>query len=110
MKFQDELESGKRPKKSGPSIQEQVELYRDKLLQRVSMIFFVFGISLVLFSWKPLFLDIFQEKEKEKETEKDKEKEKERKDKEKERKDKDKSDVSHKEKEKDDSTPGRKEK
>uniref|UniRef100_A0A673H6K5 U2 snRNP-associated SURP motif-containing protein n=1 Tax=Sinocyclocheilus rhinocerous TaxID=307959 RepID=A0A673H6K5_9TELE len=34
MKFQDELESGKRPKKSGPSIQEQVELYRDKLLQR----------------------------------------------------------------------------
>ncbi|XP_016395195.1 U2 snRNP-associated SURP motif-containing protein-like isoform X4 [Sinocyclocheilus rhinocerous] len=57
MKFQDELESGKRPKKSGPSIQEQVELYRDKLLQRV--------------------------KEKEKETEKDKEKEKERKDKEK---------------------------
>uniref|UniRef100_A0A8C1V5A2 U2 snRNP-associated SURP motif-containing protein n=1 Tax=Cyprinus carpio TaxID=7962 RepID=A0A8C1V5A2_CYPCA len=59
MKFQDELESGKRPKKSGPSIQEQVELYRDKLLQR--------------------------EKEKEKETEKDKEKEKEkeRKDKEK---------------------------
>ncbi|XP_026098647.1 U2 snRNP-associated SURP motif-containing protein-like isoform X2 [Carassius auratus] len=55
MKFQDELESGKRPKKSGPSIQEQVELYRDKLLQR----------------------------EKEKETEKDKEKEKERKDKEK---------------------------
>lgn len=36
MKFQDELESGKRPKKSGQSIQEQVELYRDKLLQRVS--------------------------------------------------------------------------
>uniref|UniRef100_A0A9J7XDC0 U2 snRNP-associated SURP domain containing n=1 Tax=Cyprinus carpio carpio TaxID=630221 RepID=A0A9J7XDC0_CYPCA len=98
MKFQDELESGKRPKKSGPSIQEQVELYRDKLLQRVSMIF---GITLLLFYWKPLFLNILQEKEKE--TEKDKEKEKERKDKEK-------SDVSHKEKEKDDSTPGRKEK
>ncbi|TRY84162.1 hypothetical protein DNTS_026056 [Danionella cerebrum] len=55
MKFQDELESGKRPKKTGPSIQEQVELYRDKLLQR----------------------------EKEKEIEKDKEKDKERKDKEK---------------------------
>lgn len=36
MKFQDELESGKRSKKSGQSIQEQVELYRDKLLQRVS--------------------------------------------------------------------------
>ncbi|XP_051984742.1 U2 snRNP-associated SURP motif-containing protein-like isoform X2 [Xyrauchen texanus] len=34
MKFQDELESGKRPKKSGQTIQEQVELYRDKLLQR----------------------------------------------------------------------------
>uniref|UniRef100_A0A672RIJ6 U2 snRNP-associated SURP motif-containing protein n=1 Tax=Sinocyclocheilus grahami TaxID=75366 RepID=A0A672RIJ6_SINGR len=61
MKFQDELESGKRPKKSVPSIQEQVELYRDKLLQRVSMNFFacfVFGITL-LFSWKPLFLFFF---------------------------------------------------
>lgn len=34
MKFQDELESGKRPKKSGQSILEQVELYRDKLLQK----------------------------------------------------------------------------
>ncbi|XP_028833766.1 U2 snRNP-associated SURP motif-containing protein isoform X2 [Denticeps clupeoides] len=34
MKYQDELESVKRPKRSGPSIQEQVELYRDKLLQR----------------------------------------------------------------------------
>uniref|UniRef100_A0A3B5PWY9 U2 snRNP-associated SURP motif-containing protein n=1 Tax=Xiphophorus maculatus TaxID=8083 RepID=A0A3B5PWY9_XIPMA len=31
MKFQDELESGKRPKKPGQSIQEQVEHYRDKL-------------------------------------------------------------------------------
>uniref|UniRef100_A0A6Q2Y0B5 U2 snRNP-associated SURP motif-containing protein n=1 Tax=Esox lucius TaxID=8010 RepID=A0A6Q2Y0B5_ESOLU len=37
MKFQDELESGKRPKKSGQSIQEQVEHYRDKLLQKVRM-------------------------------------------------------------------------
>lgn len=36
MKFQDELESGKRPKKSSQSIHEQVELYRDKLLQKVS--------------------------------------------------------------------------
>lgn len=35
MKFQDELESGKRPKKPGQSFQEQVEHYRDKLLQRV---------------------------------------------------------------------------
>lgn len=35
MKFQDELESGKRPKKAGQSIQEQVEHYRDKLLQKV---------------------------------------------------------------------------
>ncbi|XP_069474361.1 U2 snRNP-associated SURP motif-containing protein isoform X3 [Ambystoma mexicanum] len=34
IKFQDELESGKRPKKSGLSIQAQVENYRDKLLQR----------------------------------------------------------------------------
>ncbi|KAA0719229.1 U2 snRNP-associated SURP motif-containing protein 140 kDa [Triplophysa tibetana] len=80
MKFQDELESGKRPKKSGQSIQEQVELYRDKLLQR--------------------------EKEKEKETEKDKEKEKGKERKDKEKSDvsyKDKAD-------KDDSTPIRKEK
>lgn len=37
MKFQDELESGKRPKKPGQSIQEQVEHYRDKLLQKVIM-------------------------------------------------------------------------
>uniref|UniRef100_A0A673ZL98 U2 snRNP-associated SURP motif-containing protein n=1 Tax=Salmo trutta TaxID=8032 RepID=A0A673ZL98_SALTR len=35
MKFQDELESGKRPKKSGQSLQEQVEHYRDKLLHKV---------------------------------------------------------------------------
>uniref|UniRef100_A0A8C4ETI4 U2 snRNP-associated SURP motif-containing protein n=1 Tax=Dicentrarchus labrax TaxID=13489 RepID=A0A8C4ETI4_DICLA len=35
MKFQDELESGKRPKKPGQSFQEQVEHYRDKLLQKV---------------------------------------------------------------------------
>ncbi|XP_024910246.1 U2 snRNP-associated SURP motif-containing protein isoform X6 [Cynoglossus semilaevis] len=34
MKFQDELESGKRLKKPGQSIQEQVEHYRDKLLQK----------------------------------------------------------------------------
>ncbi|XP_077952030.1 U2 snRNP-associated SURP motif-containing protein isoform X1 [Gasterosteus aculeatus] len=34
MKFQDELESGKRPKKPGQSLQEQVEHYRDKLLQK----------------------------------------------------------------------------
>ncbi|XP_069559607.1 U2 snRNP-associated SURP motif-containing protein isoform X2 [Brachyistius frenatus] len=34
MKFQDELESGKRPKKPGQGIQEQVEHYRDKLLQK----------------------------------------------------------------------------
>lgn len=78
MKFQDELESGKRPKKSGQSIQEQVELYRDKLLQR--------------------------EKEKEKEMEKDKEKEKEKERKEKDKdvfhkeKDKDESTPGRKEK------------
>ncbi|XP_041656879.1 U2 snRNP-associated SURP motif-containing protein isoform X2 [Cheilinus undulatus] len=34
MKIQDELESGKRPRKSGMSIQQQVEHYRNKLLQR----------------------------------------------------------------------------
>ncbi|XP_032887791.1 U2 snRNP-associated SURP motif-containing protein isoform X1 [Amblyraja radiata] len=34
MKFQDELESGKRPKKTGQTMQDQVEHYRDKLLQR----------------------------------------------------------------------------
>ncbi|XP_077480074.1 U2 snRNP-associated SURP motif-containing protein isoform X3 [Stigmatopora argus] len=58
MKFQDELESGKRPKKPGQSFQEQVEHYRDKLLQK--------------------------EKEKEKlDREKEREKEREKKDKEK---------------------------
>ncbi|XP_070609462.1 U2 snRNP-associated SURP motif-containing protein isoform X2 [Erythrolamprus reginae] len=55
MKFQDELESGKRPKKQGQSLQEQVEHYRDKLLQR----------------------------EKEKELEREREREREKKDKEK---------------------------
>uniref|UniRef100_A0A3Q3EBD9 Zgc:163098 n=1 Tax=Labrus bergylta TaxID=56723 RepID=A0A3Q3EBD9_9LABR len=34
MKIQDELESGKRPRKSGSSIQQQVEHYRNKLLQK----------------------------------------------------------------------------
>ncbi|KAK7925510.1 hypothetical protein WMY93_007820 [Mugilogobius chulae] len=34
LKMQDELESGKRQKKSGMSIQQQVEYYRNKLLQR----------------------------------------------------------------------------
>ncbi|XP_069002657.1 U2 snRNP-associated SURP motif-containing protein isoform X1 [Embiotoca jacksoni] len=34
MKIQDELESGKRQRKSGMSIQQQVELYRNKLLQK----------------------------------------------------------------------------
>uniref|UniRef100_A0A3B4U6A4 Zgc:163098 n=1 Tax=Seriola dumerili TaxID=41447 RepID=A0A3B4U6A4_SERDU len=34
MKIQDELESGKRPRKSGMSIQQQVEHYRNKLLQK----------------------------------------------------------------------------
>uniref|UniRef100_A0AAY4DDL4 U2 snRNP-associated SURP motif-containing protein n=1 Tax=Denticeps clupeoides TaxID=299321 RepID=A0AAY4DDL4_9TELE len=37
MKFQDELESGKRPKKSGQSIQDQVEHYREKLLQKMAL-------------------------------------------------------------------------
>ncbi|KAG7484740.1 hypothetical protein MATL_G00053340 [Megalops atlanticus] len=34
MKFQDELESGKRPRKPGMSVQQQVEHYRNKLLQK----------------------------------------------------------------------------
>ncbi|XP_041807715.1 U2 snRNP-associated SURP motif-containing protein isoform X1 [Chelmon rostratus] len=34
MRLQDELESGKRPRKSGMSIQQQVEHYRNKLLQK----------------------------------------------------------------------------
>ncbi|CAJ1064076.1 U2 snRNP-associated SURP motif-containing protein isoform X2 [Xyrichtys novacula] len=34
MKIQDELESGKRPKKSGMSVQPQVQHYRDRLLQK----------------------------------------------------------------------------
>uniref|UniRef100_A0A8C2KT70 U2 snRNP-associated SURP motif-containing protein-like n=1 Tax=Cyprinus carpio TaxID=7962 RepID=A0A8C2KT70_CYPCA len=53
MKFQDELESGKRPKKSGQSIQEQVELYRDKLLQRVSMKFCLLVCVIYLVSPSP---------------------------------------------------------
>uniref|UniRef100_A0A671PES1 U2 snRNP-associated SURP motif-containing protein n=1 Tax=Sinocyclocheilus anshuiensis TaxID=1608454 RepID=A0A671PES1_9TELE len=58
MKFQDELESGKRPKKSGQSIQEQVELYRDKLLQRVSMKFLRYlNISSGFKKWR--FLNTF---------------------------------------------------
>ncbi|XP_035288218.1 U2 snRNP-associated SURP motif-containing protein-like [Anguilla anguilla] len=34
MKFQDDLESGKRPRKSGMGVQQQVEHYRNKLLQK----------------------------------------------------------------------------
>ncbi|KAI1903610.1 hypothetical protein AGOR_G00028980 [Albula goreensis] len=34
MKFQDELESGKRPRKPGMSVQQQAEHYRNKLLQK----------------------------------------------------------------------------
>lgn len=36
MKFQDELESGKKPRKSGLNMQKQVAHYRNKLLQKVS--------------------------------------------------------------------------
>uniref|UniRef100_A0A4W5KE82 Zgc:163098 n=1 Tax=Hucho hucho TaxID=62062 RepID=A0A4W5KE82_9TELE len=35
MQFQDELETGKRPRKSGMNMQKQVEHYRNKLLQKV---------------------------------------------------------------------------
>ncbi|CAK6953746.1 U2 snRNP-associated SURP motif-containing protein isoform X1 [Scomber scombrus] len=38
MKFQDELESGKRQRKSGMSIQQQVAHYRNKLLQKVGSV------------------------------------------------------------------------
>ncbi|KAI1898636.1 hypothetical protein AGOR_G00074420 [Albula goreensis] len=34
MKYQDELESGKRPRKAGKSVQQQVEHYRNRLLQK----------------------------------------------------------------------------
>uniref|UniRef100_A0A674BFC8 Zgc:163098 n=1 Tax=Salmo trutta TaxID=8032 RepID=A0A674BFC8_SALTR len=34
MQFQDELETGKRPRKSGMNVQKQVEHYRNKLLQK----------------------------------------------------------------------------
>ena len=35
MKFQDELELGKKVRKSGMSVQEQIQHYRNKLLQKV---------------------------------------------------------------------------
>lgn len=35
IQIQDELESGKRQKKSGMSLQQQVEHYRNQLLQKV---------------------------------------------------------------------------
>lgn len=38
MKIQDELESGKMQRKSGMSIKQQVEHYRNKLLQKVGFI------------------------------------------------------------------------
>ena len=52
MKFQDELESGRRERNDLVSIPEQVEQYRQKLLERVSEIIFfviVFG-HVLLFS------------------------------------------------------------
>lgn len=49
MKFQDELESGKRPKKPGQSFQEQVEHYRDKLLQRVRTVLMFASDSVIGF-------------------------------------------------------------
>lgn len=81
MKFQDELESGKRPKKSGQSIQEQVELYRDKLLQRVSISLIVFDIPLVLlFCFKTtIFWTLFRRRRKrQKKTKKKRKKKKEK--------------------------------
>lgn len=48
MKIQDELESGKRLRKSGMSLQDQVEQYRNKLLQRVGH-YTVSSIILIVF-------------------------------------------------------------
>ncbi|XP_054621139.1 U2 snRNP-associated SURP motif-containing protein isoform X3 [Dunckerocampus dactyliophorus] len=78
MKFQDELESGKRPKKTGQSIQEQVEHYRDKLLQKVGETFTFTGFIQSVFPHRAA--GVLQEKEKEK---LEREKEREKKDKEK---------------------------
>lgn len=36
MNFQDELESGKRPRKSSVTLQQQVQHYRNRLLQKVT--------------------------------------------------------------------------
>lgn len=79
MKFQDELESGKRPKKHGQGIQEQVEHYRDKLLQKVLVLFSSFHRRLTA-ALKINSLHFLQEKEKEK-LEREKEKEKKEKEK-----------------------------
>uniref|UniRef100_A0A3P9CK96 Zgc:163098 n=1 Tax=Maylandia zebra TaxID=106582 RepID=A0A3P9CK96_9CICH len=49
MKIQDELESGKRQRKSGMSLQQQVEHYRNKLLQKSTDAFAVASILSVIF-------------------------------------------------------------
>lgn len=47
MKYQDEIESGKRSRKSHMNISQQVEHYRKKLLQKVSLSFFCKHILLL---------------------------------------------------------------
>lgn len=47
MKYQDEIESGKRSRKSHMNISQQVEHYRKKLLQKVSLSFFCKHIILL---------------------------------------------------------------
>lgn len=60
MKIQDELESGKRPRKSGMSIQQQVEHYRNKLLQKVGYWTASISITLNLYCMYVLPLDTLE--------------------------------------------------
>lgn len=39
MKFQDDIEAGRRNRKSGISLHEQIQKYREKLLQKVNNYF-----------------------------------------------------------------------
>ena len=55
MKFQDELESGRREKNNLVSVTEQVEQYRQKLLERVSRILVWLLIDCLLFKLYIMF-------------------------------------------------------
>lgn len=50
MKYQDELEAGKRSRKPGMSVSQQVEHHRKKLLAKVSLISKVSYCDYVLFT------------------------------------------------------------